>query len=86
MTENATKKQKYKIVIVGAGAAGLGAANHLIKNGIEDFLILEGKVYGFFPKKCLLSINFELKIHCLFGLLEVIHYQFPIIEFYHSKR
>lgn len=52
MTENATKKQKYKIIIVGAGAAGLGAANHLIKNGIDDFLILEGKVYGFFPQKC----------------------------------
>lgn len=32
---------KYKVIIVGAGMAGLSAANHLIKNGIYDFKILE---------------------------------------------
>lgn len=43
MSENEPKKQKYRIVIIGAGAAGLSAANHLIKNGIDDFLILEAR-------------------------------------------
>ncbi|KAK3885959.1 hypothetical protein Pcinc_009862 [Petrolisthes cinctipes] len=32
-----------KIIIVGAGMAGLSAANHLIKNNINDFIILEGR-------------------------------------------
>lgn len=32
---------KYKVIIIGAGMAGLSAANHLIKNGIHDFKILE---------------------------------------------
>lgn len=32
-----------KIIIVGAGMAGLSAANHLIKNNINDFMILEGR-------------------------------------------
>ncbi|KAH8383261.1 hypothetical protein KR009_007596 [Drosophila setifemur] len=32
-----------KIVIIGAGMAGLSAANHLLQNGCEDFLILEAR-------------------------------------------
>lgn len=36
-------KKKYRVVIIGAGAAGLSAANSLIKNGIQDFLILEAR-------------------------------------------
>lgn len=45
MSENATPstKQKFKVVIIGAGMAGLSAANHLIKNGITDFHILEAR-------------------------------------------
>ncbi|XP_052837217.1 peroxisomal N(1)-acetyl-spermine/spermidine oxidase [Drosophila gunungcola] len=37
-----------KIVIIGAGMAGLSAANHLLQNGCEDFVILEarGRVGG----------------------------------------
>jgi len=37
-----------KIVIIGAGMAGLSAANHLLQNGCEDFIILEarGRVGG----------------------------------------
>lgn len=31
----------YKVVIVGAGIAGLSAAQHLIHNGIKDIIILE---------------------------------------------
>lgn len=34
-------KSKYKVIIIGAGMAGLSAANHLIKNGISNFKILE---------------------------------------------
>lgn len=36
-------KKKYRVIILGAGAAGLSAANSLIKNGIQDFLILEAR-------------------------------------------
>lgn len=32
-----------KVLIIGAGAAGLSAANHLLKNNIKDILILEGR-------------------------------------------
>ncbi|GAB0093068.1 peroxisomal N(1)-acetyl-spermine/spermidine oxidase [Sergentomyia squamirostris] len=44
MSENAAKGAKYcKVLIVGAGAAGLSSANHLVKNGCTDFLILEAR-------------------------------------------
>ena len=33
----------HKIVIIGAGMAGLSAANHLLKNNINDFIILEAR-------------------------------------------
>uniref|UniRef100_A0A182W0U2 Amine oxidase domain-containing protein n=1 Tax=Anopheles minimus TaxID=112268 RepID=A0A182W0U2_9DIPT len=36
-------KRKHKVIIVGAGMAGLSSANHLTKNGCTDFLILEGR-------------------------------------------
>ncbi|XP_015585387.1 spermine oxidase [Cephus cinctus] len=32
-----------KVLIIGAGMAGLSAANHLLKNGLTDFLIVEGR-------------------------------------------
>nr|XP_053642852.1 spermine oxidase-like isoform X2 [Cherax quadricarinatus] len=32
-----------KIIIIGAGMAGLSAANHLLKNNIDDFVILEAR-------------------------------------------
>lgn len=35
--------RKCKIIIIGAGMAGLSAANHLIKNGCSDFIVLEGR-------------------------------------------
>lgn len=47
MTETAEQKSpdsnKVKILILGAGMAGLSAANHLIKNGCQDFKILEAR-------------------------------------------
>lgn len=36
-------KVKCKILIVGAGMAGLSAANHLLKNHETDFMIVEAR-------------------------------------------
>uniref|UniRef100_A0A182PI53 Amine oxidase domain-containing protein n=1 Tax=Anopheles epiroticus TaxID=199890 RepID=A0A182PI53_9DIPT len=42
-TMDSKEKRKHKVIIVGAGMAGLSSANHLAKNGCTDFLILEGR-------------------------------------------
>lgn len=34
---------KCKVLIIGAGMAGLSAAHHLVKNGLSDFKILEAR-------------------------------------------
>lgn len=41
--KDAGGKKKYKVCIIGAGAAGLSAANSLVKNGIQDFIVLEAR-------------------------------------------
>lgn len=46
MSENETKKTEQnnnQVIIIGGGMAGLSAANHLAKNGIDDFRILEAR-------------------------------------------
>jgi len=45
---NNTSSTNVKVLIIGAGMAGLSAANHLLQNGCEDFLIVEarGRVGG----------------------------------------
>lgn len=46
MSENeatSTTTKEHKVIIIGAGMAGLSAANHLIKNGLTDFRILEAR-------------------------------------------
>lgn len=45
MSENEKSNyiNRHKVIIIGAGMAGLSAANHLIKNGIKDFKILEAR-------------------------------------------
>lgn len=43
---NSSKKcenNKCNVLIIGAGMAGLSAANYLLKNGIEDFILLEAR-------------------------------------------
>lgn len=40
---NKNKEHYYKVIIIGAGVAGLSAANHLISNGITDIKILEAR-------------------------------------------
>lgn len=37
------EKKKFRVIIIGAGAAGLSAANSLAKNGVSDFVILEAR-------------------------------------------
>ena len=43
VNKNMELPRNCKIVIIGAGMAGLSAANHLLRNGIKDFVILEGR-------------------------------------------
>ncbi|XP_075222252.1 spermine oxidase-like isoform X2 [Lycorma delicatula] len=44
-------REKYKVIIIGAGISGIGAATHLLKNNFSDIAILEasnrlgGRVY-----------------------------------------
>ncbi|CAK1555117.1 unnamed protein product [Leptosia nina] len=37
------EKNKYNVIIIGAGMAGLAAANHFQSNGMQDFIILEAR-------------------------------------------
>lgn len=43
MSEDEPTKKKHKVVIIGAGMAGLSAGIHLVQNGITDFVILEAR-------------------------------------------
>lgn len=35
--------KKSKVIIIGAGAAGIAAATKLLSNGVKDFLLLEAE-------------------------------------------
>lgn len=43
---------KHKVIIIGAGIAGLAAATHLTKHGMNDYIMLEaqnrigGRIYS----------------------------------------
>lgn len=49
MEQNASESQKndnnnkFNVIIIGAGVAGLSAGYHLFKNGLTDFVILEAR-------------------------------------------
>jgi spermine oxidase len=43
MSEKDENKKKYRVIIIGGGAAGLSAANSLMSNGIQDFVVLEAR-------------------------------------------
>ncbi len=38
-------QQRYKVIVIGAGIAGLSTVNHLVNNGIkpDDILVLEAR-------------------------------------------
>ncbi|KAG6461935.1 hypothetical protein O3G_MSEX012950 [Manduca sexta] len=36
-------KYQYNVIIIGCGIAGLSAANYLLNNGMDDFIILEAR-------------------------------------------
>lgn len=42
-SDSSQSERKCKFIIIGAGMAGLSAANHLIQNGMEDFIVLEAR-------------------------------------------
>ena len=42
-TEKLLKVKDYhNVVVIGGGIAGLQASSHLVKNGMKDFVLLEG--------------------------------------------
>lgn len=74
MTEDETKKKKsYKVVIIGAGMAGLSAGIHLLQNGISDFKILEARnrIGG-----RIISIDIGSKKVCVICLFKYIEFFF----------
>ena len=42
-TAISSSQNQFKVAIIGAGMAGLSAANHLIENGIKDIVVLEAR-------------------------------------------
>lgn len=43
ITQQQQQPLKVKVLIIGAGMAGLSAANHFLHNGCNDFRILEAR-------------------------------------------
>ncbi|XP_045449773.1 peroxisomal N(1)-acetyl-spermine/spermidine oxidase [Melitaea cinxia] len=62
---------KYNVIIIGAGIAGLAAANHFIKNGMDDFIILEARnrIGGRIISIPLKNHNVELGANYIHGVL-----------------
>lgn len=56
-----TKTRRTKVLILGAGVAGLVAAKTLQENGISDFLILEAQDYigGRFKQRSFAGVKLE---------------------------
>lgn len=62
---------KFNIIIIGCGMAGLSAANYLFKNGMEDFIILEARkrIGGRIISIPLKNHNVELGANWIHGVL-----------------
>lgn len=71
--------RRCKVLIIGAGMAGLSAASHLVKNDMTDFVVLEarkrigGRIVNIKIGK--LNIFLILKSEIVFkhAILEIIH-------------
>lgn len=71
---NSSKKcdiNKCNVLIIGAGMAGLSAANYLLKNGMEDFIILEARkrIGGRIISIPMKNQNVELGANWIHGVL-----------------
>lgn len=64
-------QRKYRCIIIGAGAGGLSAANSLVKNGIQDFIILEARnrIGGRIISMDVGTQNIELGANWIHGVL-----------------
>ncbi|XP_059057438.1 spermine oxidase [Achroia grisella] len=64
-------KNNFNVIIIGGGIAGLSAANYLIKNGMEDFVILEARkrIGGRIVSIPLKNHNIELGANWIHGVL-----------------
>eukprot|EP01117_Protostelium_nocturnum_P000292 TRINITY_DN1035_c0_g1_i2.p1 TRINITY_DN1035_c0_g1~~TRINITY_DN1035_c0_g1_i2.p1 ORF type:complete len:408 (+),score=143.82 TRINITY_DN1035_c0_g1_i2:80-1303(+) len=40
---NQVERKKYKVIILGSGMGGISAGKEMIDNGMEDFIVLEGR-------------------------------------------
>ncbi|XP_075975654.1 spermine oxidase [Anticarsia gemmatalis] len=71
---NSSKKcdtNKCNVLIIGAGMAGLSAANYLLKNGMQDFIILEARkrIGGRIISIPMKNQNVELGANWIHGVL-----------------
>ncbi|XP_063826773.1 spermine oxidase [Ostrinia nubilalis] len=71
---NSSKKcdnNKHNVIIIGGGMAGLAAANYFVKNGMEDFIILEARkrLGGRIISIPLKNHNVELGANWIHGVL-----------------
>ncbi|CAG5028084.1 unnamed protein product [Parnassius apollo] len=71
---NSSKKcetHSYNVIIIGSGMAGLAAANYLVKNGTEDFIILEARkrIGGRIISIPMKNHNVELGANWIHGVL-----------------
>lgn len=62
---------KYKVIIIGSGIAGLSAAKHLVKNNMMDFIMVEAKdkIGGRIMSTKLGSIKVEVGANWIHGVL-----------------
>lgn len=60
-THKRAKTRRAKVLILGAGVAGIMAAKTLQENGVQDFLILEAQDYigGRFKQQSFAGVNLE---------------------------